>query len=100
MKLLWILVFISAAYALGYDDGVRAGRKEVATHTAATTTNLLMVLEHCEGDLARATMAPPLPQTFGTWLALTQEFRAEVCQGLVKRRGPVPMFANLGGPAH
>ena len=100
--LLWILLFIVAAYQLGYEDGLRAERNAVSMRGAERAVQAALVevaLEQCEADLSRVVMAPPLPATFGTWLALTQEFRAEVCRGFGKHRGPVALFAsNLGTP--
>ena len=94
MKYLVLLFVAWVAYALGHATGFAACRRGVvqdAVEAARAATDAAVALERCEDDLVRASAAPPLRPGFGTWLALTQEFRAEVCPGLAVQRVRKPV---------
>ena len=98
MKYLVLLFVAWVAYALGHAAGFAACRRgvvqdavEAARAATDAATDAAVALERCEDDLVRASAAPPLRPGFGMWLALTQEFRAEVCPGLAVQRVRKPV---------
>ena len=86
MRLFFLLLVAGGTYLLGYAHGLDDCNEWAAGQRRAASAVAGVALERCETDLVAASVAPPLPVSFGTWLALTQEFRAEVCPGLAVRR--------------
>ena len=95
MRLLFLLLVAGGAYLLGYADGLDDCNEQAAVQRQAASAVAGVALERCETDLVREAAAPPLPPAFGEWLALTQEFRSEVCPGLAAKRVRRPVIVAV-----